>query len=395
VPRAPLLLLLIAALAVPLSACGSGGEEAPPQFGDEEGAQSGGGGLANFAAVSVATRNTTRLGGADSPTDAAAVASAVFPATSSDNRPNAVVLADRDDWRGAVAAAALSGRPVSAPILLSEDGNLPEVTRSALNRLKPKGSDLARDSQVIRVGSGPPAPDGLRSIQLGGTDPYATAAEVDRLASAVRGDPSGDVVVVSGEEASYGYAMPAAAWAARSGDAVLLTQRDRLPAPTARALREHERPNIYLLGPESVISTRVERELRRLGRVRRMGAEGVVENAVEFARFRGRGFGWGIRVPGFNFTVASARRPGDAAAAAALGSNGIFAPLLLNDAPRAALAQPLESYLLDVQPGFEEDPRTGVYNHIWILGDATALSASAQGRLDEIAALVPVEVGPP
>jgi hypothetical protein len=393
VPRVPLLLLLIAALVVPLSACGGGGEETVPQFGDEESNPDGGGGLANFAAVSVATRNTTRLGGGDSPTDAAAVASAVFPATSPQTRPNAVVLADRDDWRGAVAAAALSGRPVSAPILLSEGGDLPEVTRSALDRLKPKGSDLARDSQVIRVGDRPPAPDGLRSIKLGGTDPYATAAEIDRLASSVRGDPSGDVVIASGEEA--GYAMPAAAWAARSGDAVLLTQRNRVPAPTARALREHERPNIYVLGPESVISTRVERELRRMGRVRRMGAEGVVENAVEFARFRGRGFGWGIRVPGFNFTVASARRPGDAAAAAALGSNGIFAPLLVSDAPRGALSEPLESYLLDVQPGFEQDPRTGVYNHIWILGDATALSASAQCRLDEIAALVPVEVSPP
>jgi hypothetical protein len=31
-----------------------------------------------------------------------------------------------------------------------------------------------------------------------------------------------------------------------------------------------------------------------------------------------------------------------------------------------------------------------VYNRVWILGDERALSSAAQGRLDEVAALVPV-----
>jgi hypothetical protein len=144
-----------------------------------------------------------------------------------------------------------------------------------------------------------------------------------------------------------------------------------------------------------VISEGVERDLRRHGRVTRVGGQGVARNAVEFARFRSRGFGWGIKVPGFNFTVANVRRTGDAAAAAVLGSNGVFAPLLLTDAPEGGLSKPLESYMLDVQPGFEDDPRVGVYNHVYILGDATAFSAAAQGRLDEAAALIPVEVSPP
>jgi hypothetical protein len=114
-----------------------------------------------------------------------------------------------------------------------------------------------------------------------------------------------------------------------------------------------------------------------------------VENAVEFARYERGRFGWGITVPGFQFTVASAARPLDAAASAALGANGIFAPLLLTD--RAdRLPRALEAYLLDVQPGYEGDPADAVYNRVWILGGEAALSAEAQGRLDEIAALVPV-----
>ena len=44
--------------------------------------------------------------------------------------------------------------------------------------------------------------------------------------------------------------MPAAAWAARSGDSVLFTRRDDAarPPPGARCAA-HEQPNIYVLGP--------------------------------------------------------------------------------------------------------------------------------------------------
>src|SRR3954468_20023336 len=52
-----------------------------------------------------ATKNTTRVGGADPIADAAAVARAVFPATSAKTRPSAVALVDARDWRIGVAAA--------------------------------------------------------------------------------------------------------------------------------------------------------------------------------------------------------------------------------------------------------------------------------------------------
>ena len=46
--------------------------------------------------------------------------------------------------------------------------------------------------------------------------------------------------------------MPAAAWAARSGDSVLLTRkRDSVPAATAQGDRASTtKPNIYVLGPD-------------------------------------------------------------------------------------------------------------------------------------------------
>src|SRR3954452_14839313 len=108
----------------------------------------------------VATRNTIRVGGGDATADLAGVASAVFPATSSDDRPDAVALVDKTDWQGAIAGSVLTAHPLGAPVLASDGGKLPAATKDVLDRLKPSGSDLARDAQVIRIGPKPPAPSG-------------------------------------------------------------------------------------------------------------------------------------------------------------------------------------------------------------------------------------------
>jgi hypothetical protein len=201
--------------------------------------------------------------------------------------------------------------------------------------------------------------------------------------------------VVSGDQPEW--AAPAAAWAARSGDAVFPVRRDSVPAPIRRALREHERPNIYVLGPERVIGPKAVEQLERLGRrVRRIEGPTPVENAIAFARYRPRGsdFGWGVVVPGYNFTVASTSRPLDAAASAPLAARGVYAPLLLTDQP-GELPRALEAYFLSVQPGFEDDPGEAVYNRVWILGDDRTISVRQQARLDQITELVPVQANAP
>ena len=341
-----------------------------------------------------ATKNTTRLGGATPTVTAAQVALAVFPGNGPDSGPPAVALVDAGDWQGTLAAAMLAAAPVGAPVLLSEGGTLSPETRQAVARVQPGGMPRAGGVQVLRVGERAPAPAGLRSTLIGDADPYRVAAAVDAFASSLRRRPSSDVVVASGERPEW--SMPAAAWAARSGDALLLVRQGAVPGATQRALRAHGRPDIFVLGPEQAVGAGAVRALRRFGRVRRVAGPSPVENAVEFARYShgGRaGFGWGATVPGYNFTVASTGRPLDAAAAAALGSNGVFAPLLLSDdggVPRA-----LEDYLLDVQPGYEDDPGDGVYNRVWVLGPDAAISVGAQARLDEVTQLVPVRTRAP
>ena len=378
------------AAAASLAGCSVGeGDDRPPQLGTKSGDEDA---AAKLGFPSTATKNTIRVGGGDAAADAAGVAGAVFPGTTDAGRPTAVVLVDKDDWQAGVTAAALTARPIGAPLLISDGDELPPVSADTLDRLKPKGSDLSKDAQVIRIGDEPPRPSGYKTAVIEGNDPYERAAAIDRFFSAAKGKPSKNVVVASGEQAEF--AMPAAAWAARSGDSVLLTRRGSVPAPITKALREHEKPNIFVLGPERVISKAVAKELGKLGKVRRIQGATPVENAIAFARYERGDFGWGVVVPGFNFTVAGTSRPLDAAASAALATKGVFAPLLLTD--RAdALPRALETYLLSVQPGFEDDPGQAVYNRVWILGDDKQLSVGAQARLDQITELIPVQANAP
>jgi hypothetical protein len=382
------------ALLALLGGCSLGDDETsrPPQLGveaeDEEAAE-------KLGFPSSATRNTIRVGGSDAAADAAGVAGALYPATGASDRPTAVALVDQGDWQTAIAAAVLAGPPIGAPLLLSDGDELPAVTEDTLERLDPRGSDLSEDAQVIRVGPEVARPEGYKTALIQGEDPYERAAAIDRFFSAARGRPSNDVVLYSGERAEW--AMPAASWAARSGDAVLPVEANSIPRPVARALADHERPNVYLLGPERVISEQVADELRerKLARsVNRIEGATPVENAIAFARYEKGDFGWRVNIPGYNFAIASTTRPADAAAAAPLATRGVFAPLLLTDEPEA-LPEPLEAYLLSVQPGYEGDPRDAVYNRAWILGDDTAISVRQQAQVDTITELIPVQANAP
>jgi hypothetical protein len=376
-----------------LGGCDLGDEESrPPQLGvkaeDEQAVE-------KLGFPSSATRNTIRVGGSDEASDVAGVASALFPATGDTDRPTAVVLVDQDDWQSAIAASVLAGPPLGAPQLLADGDELPAVSQDTLERLAPKGSDLSEDAQVIRIGPDVARPDGFKTALVQGDNPYERAASIDRFFSAARGEPSNDVVLYSGEKAEW--AMPAAAWAARSGDAALPVEARSIPRPVARALADHERPNVYLLGPERVISKQVADELeeRKLARsVNRIEGPTPVENAIAFARYEKGDFGWRVTIPGYNFTVANAGRPADAAAAAPLGTRGVFAPLLLTDDAHE-LPEPLRAYLLSVQPGYEDDPRDAVYNRVWVLGDDTAISVRQQAQLDTITELIPVQSNAP
>ena len=337
----------------------------------------------------VATSNTTRIAGADHVADAAGVAQAVYPARSDDTRPPAVALVDDTDWRVAISAAQLMAPPLRAPLLYSKGTAMPAVTLQALLTLRPRGAKEAGDAQVIRIGDAA-RPRGFRTADVQGADFAALAQAIDRLHTEAAGEPSPAVVVASSEQP--GYAMPAAAWAAKSGTAVLWVTRDLVPPATRAAIEAHEKPRIYVLGPETAVSEGVVSELEELGTVRRIGDRDPVANAIDFARFSDGSFGWNVVDPGHGLVFASTQRPQDAGAAAPLSATGTYGPLLLLTEPNV-LPPAVQDFLLDIQPGYREDPVRGVYNHGWLIGDERAVTIDVQARIDTLLQIVPVDSG--
>ena len=310
VPRLTAALACLA-LAGAGSGCGQANQAVPSPVVGLKGQTSSAGERLGFPGF--ATKNTTRVGGADPVADAAAVARAVYPSTSPQTRPTAVAIADAGDWHGALAAAALMAPPLRAPLLFSNGGDLPSASADALNALAPSGSAPAGGAQVISVGSGA-RPGGLRNAQIPGQDPFVLAADIDAFVTRARGTPTDAVVVASASAPEF--AMPAAAWAAKSGDPLLFVTRDTLPGPTRVAIATHQQPRIYVLGPASVVSQAVIAQLRSLGSVHRVRGPDPVSNSIAFARYIDGTFGWGAIDPGHGLVFASSHRTLDAAAAA-------------------------------------------------------------------------------
>jgi ell wall binding domain 2 (CWB2) len=334
-----------------------------------------------------ATKNTTRIGGADPIADAAAAARAVYTGASRITRPQAIVLADVKDWRVGLAASVLMSSPIRAPLLYADGPDeLPPATQNALDALQPTGSKDAGGAQVVRVGDVPKL-DGIKTTDLRGADPFALARAIDAFQAAARGATSDRVVVVSADAPQY--AMPAAAWAAKSGDPILFVHKDSVPEDTRAAIAAHQQPKIYVLGNRTAVADETLTALRKLGSVTRIGGATPAATSVAFARFVDGAFGWGVVDPGHGFVFASTARPADAGAAAPLSASGTYGPLLTVDEP-GKLPSAVQGYLLDVQPGYTRDPVRGVYNHGWIVGDESAISVAVQSQIDSLLEIVPV-----
>jgi len=392
--------LVACTLAIALSGCG--GQAAHHRHG-RAAASSGTGAVAAPPALGfpeIATKNTTRIASSDPVVVAAAVALAVFPSAAPGTHPTAVTLAPTDDWQAAIAAASLMGRPFRAPILLSTPGSLPAATADALAELSPTGARRLGHAQLVRIGD-VPAPAGLRTIDVRGSNPYALAAGIDRLEAKRRHRYAHGVVIASAQYPKY--AMPAAGYAAESGEPVLFVNSSGVPRATARALEAHHHPHIFVLGPPDVIPDSVLTELAQYGTVARVGAGDPASNSVAFTEYRDPpcpygqacvhvpgSYGWAIRSPGHGYVLIDASNTLDAAAAAALSGSGSYGPQLLVVDPNTLPESVLSYFLNFATPGYTgEGPTAAVYNHAWLIGDTGEISAAVQAQVDSLLEAVP------
>ncbi|HSZ69320.1 MAG TPA: cell wall-binding repeat-containing protein [Solirubrobacteraceae bacterium] len=424
------LLALVLLAAATLTGCGKSLPSASEVRGagvtTVAGASAGAGAL---AASGLATKNTTRLGGADAIADAAAVALTVDPGLTPATRPEAVALVDAHDWPAALAASALASAPLGAPLLYGEGDTLPALSGEALKALRPRGAPLLGGAQVIEIGTtaalagyhtralaaepsvaGTPASSGATGGDAttgGGSGGVATsataaanasaalAARVEGLVAIARGGAPRRVIVI-GADGPRALAMPAAGLAAETGAPILPVDAAGIPPATRKVLARLRRPTIYVVGPQAAVSDAVLAKLARLGAVRRIdggsGAAGggeAVANAIAIARYSDGSFGWGIEEPGHGLVFANLSRPLDAPAAAPLSASGDYGPLLLLEAP-GAVPHALAEYLGDIQPSYPEyEPTRGFYNHGWLIGGEAAIAAQTQAELDTMLESLP------
>ncbi len=383
-------MLLLAAAGI--AGCGKGGSEGLTGGGPTRALAP----VAAQGAVSVATRNTTRLGGADAASDAAAVARASYPGLTAATRPLVVVLVNERDWLPALAASVLASAPTGAPILYSEGDTLPAVTRQTLEAMHPLGAPALGGAQVLRIDTSAAVPDGYltRTVPVG--VPTVSAANIAQLAQTLNGAAPRQVLVLPAD-AAPALAMPAAGLAAESGAPILFVTRSRVSAQTGTVLDALHKPSIYVIDAADIGSHTLS-ELRHFGSVRTITAdsspaagEAAVQNAIEIARYTDDSFGWGVKEPGHGLVFANASRPLDGPAAALLSATGDYGPLLL--LPGAApVPAALASYLSDIQPAYSTPqfpPVRGAYNHGWLIGDEAAISAVTQAEIDSVLEIRP------
>ncbi len=339
----------------------------------------GGSGGSGTGFPEVATKNTTRVAGNDIANRAAAVSMAVWPG--SNQRPGSVALLP-GDWQSALAAAPLASPPFKAAFLMADDG-IPDATSEALDQLNPTGVVGAQNVKRIRIGG---ADDPGDASRIDGDNPAQLADAVDQSRANAGARLTDSVVVVGTSEPEW--AMPAAAWAARSGDPILFAETDTLPQPTQAAIRRHGHPLIMLLAPESVVSKQVESQLSALGTVTRITASTPADASVAFARFRDGDRGWGLNDPGHGYLFINADDEMNAAIATPLSASGTWAATLLTDSSDQ-LPRSVDQYLRDVQPGFREDPTRAVYNHGWLMGGTGSISQAEQASIDGLLEIVP------
>lgn len=190
----------------------------------------------------------TRVAGADRYGTAAAVSRAHF----TPGVPVAFVAT------GTNFPDALAGGPAAGvqggPMLLTEPGSLPQVTRDELARLQPgrivvlggTGAITAAVAEELQAFTAGPVD------RLHGADRYETAAAVSRSAFAP-GVPA--VLVATG--ATFPDALAAGPAAIKAGGPVLLTRGDVLPQATRDELARLAPSAVYLLGGTGAVSENV------------------------------------------------------------------------------------------------------------------------------------------
>lgn len=393
-----LTIFLLAFLTIGLTACTSNEKDAKEnttkdQSENMEGMNHGSMGQEEESGVSentskvTSTKNVTRLDAENLVDAAVKVSETVWPATQNENKPGTVILAPADNWQISLASTHLIHHPNNGPVLFYDNGEIPEETLKELQRLDPVGN--GDGTEVVVMGdTDQKVLDQLKDFsveQIKGEDPAEFAKEVDKKYADVAGELPQSLIIVSAEEDAKLYSLIAGNWTAHMPEPLLYVTKDGIPNATKEALKlRNNKANIYVLGPESVISNKILNNLNEYGTVTRIEGETPAAASIAFAKFKDEktGFGWGLTEPGHGFEFISTENADFAIAGAPFAHLGKHAPLIwLED---GELSKQTHEFLGQLQPKFTDDPTVGPYNHAFILGSGSAVTVQTQGMIDQM-----------
>lgn len=278
-----------------------------------------------------------------------------------------------DDWRFALAATPLLALPTDGALAIGPGDTNAWRTLSA-------------GSSMLSVGPSPAWAPGTPSLPA--TTPAAAAAALDAERIRQVGISSTRILLVNAD-APAAWGLPAAAWAARTGDPILFLERQRIPPETRQAiLRRGDTPYLVVMGAP-LLDAGVLRELAGLGTMIRVDGDTPEAAAAHFAQLydpsSGTGWGYGTAPANFlanrNTLIANPDHWREAIGSSVLArGTGKSGPMLLTERDRVPAVT--DTLLWKLRPRFEGTPAEGPFNHAWILGGLEAISYPTQGWID-------------
>ncbi|MBE4906930.1 cell wall-binding repeat-containing protein [Bacillus luteolus] len=339
------------------------------------------------------TKNVTRLDTENIVDTAVQVSKTIWPATHNENKPGAIILAPSENWQIALASANLIHHPNNGPILFYENGELPQQTVDEINRLAPLGISDGTQIFLVVGNMDTNMEDQLKNYKvekISGKDAPDFAREIDKKYAEVSGEYPKGVIIVSSEEDAKLYSILAGNWISHMPEPILYVTKDEVPQATKSALElRGEGASIYILGPESIISKDIEKQLQEYGDITRIKGKDPITSSIEFAKFKDEktGFGWGSTEPGHGFSFVSTGNAEYAIAAAPFAHLGKHAPLIWLE--NGEVAEETHEFLGELQPTFKDDPTTGPYNHGYLIGSEDFITMKVQGALDIMLEIIP------
>ena len=177
---------------------------------------------------------------------------------------NTVIIAHAEDYRDALAGAALAGK-YNAPIILNPQDCLdPKVAEALTDKLKPLKVIILGGPQAISEQVEIELRELLNwtgdIVRIGGENSYETAALI-----AAEFPEDSDLAISS--DCDFPDALSLATAAAGQGIPLLLTDGSSLPEATVKALRDKKPKYIYIAGNEETISEQTVAEIAELTQV--------------------------------------------------------------------------------------------------------------------------------